>query len=260
MEKLAESDREYLKVYASMLKSLEINPEYGNSLIKRLATRVDTSIGSHFSTGSKMKFYDSGKTNCYVTVSGNLKTIGTILTATHQLHDLLGYAPSLVKGININNIMPNYIKVKHDRILTDYFNKTTKSTGISGNVIIYPLNAEGHMRIGYGRVKILPDLNQGILLFCVFWLIEVEEMIENYSEDEEKLEFITYLAETGEVLGISKGIESEYGVSPVLFTEANPNTKPIITDLLPGLKQNKILDLSRQVFVPSVLDSTLMES
>jgi hypothetical protein len=142
--------------------------------------------------------------------------------------------------------MPDYIKVKHDKILQDYFTKTTKSEGISENIIVYPLNSSGYMVLGFGRVKIIPNMDKGIVLFCLLWLVDVEELIEKYEPVDEKLHFITFLRISGEVLGVSEGMHTEFGVNPKLFTLVNTDTKPVIEDFFPSISKSRLIDMARE--------------
>ena len=125
--------------------------------------------------------------------------------------------------------MPDYIKIRHDQLILDYFEKTKSWTGASMDLMVYPLTSQGFMKLGYGDIKVVPSLDKGVVMFTLLYLIDVKDLLEKNGEDCEELEFITYLQNSGEVLGISEGM-AKYGIDPEIFTEANPERKPKIDD------------------------------
>ena len=97
--------------------------------------------------------------------------------------------------------------------------------------MVYPLTSEGFMKLGLGDIKVMPNLEKGVMMFAQITMIETKDLLEKNSDLDEDFEFITYLQNSGEVLGISKGM-SKYGMDPRVFSEANTEAKPKINDYL----------------------------
>lgn len=260
LSSIDEDNKEHVQLYAKMLINLGIEPSEGKELLKRLS-RIDLSLTTEFDRDShEKKLLTNGKTTVYLTVSGNKDNLGIILSATHQLHSVLGYSPKSVKGMNINAIMPEYIKVRHDQILRDYFKKSAKSQGVSRDILVTPLHANGHLVISLAKVKILPDLDQGLVIFCIVSAIELEELLEDDELGDEGVDFIAFVRETGEIMGISEGADQKYGIKSILFTNENLERNLKITDFFENINQNAFLTVARQRFTKATLDtSNLLE-
>ena len=153
-----------------------------------------------------------------MSVSGNQDTFGKILNSTYQISDSLGYSLKELENKSINVLMPEYIRSKHDTILEEYFTKNKIYTGASDILNIHPVNSKGYLKLGKSRVKLFPDIQEGIVLFAVSYLIDVTTLIEDYDLDEE-LHHITFVANTGEVLGVSEGMHEHFGLDPKFFSD-----------------------------------------
>ena len=147
--------------------------------------------------------------------------------------------------------MPEYIRSRHNQVLRDYFNKNKISKGISETIMVWPLDSLGYVRIGQGQVKIFPSVDKGIVLFGVLWLLDIKNMIEGYDPyDEDELHSITYVKESGEVLGVSQGMHEHFGIDPRLFSDLLAKNRPVIDELIPALKTEPyILDDASSKFV-----------
>ena len=59
--------------------------------------------------------------------------------------------------------------------------------------MVYPIAASGFMKLGYGKIKVMPNLDKGVMMFALLYLIEVSELLERNGQECEDLEFIVYL-------------------------------------------------------------------
>ena len=49
------------------------------------------------------------------------------------------------------------------------------------------------MKLGYSELKVVPNLDKGILMFALLYLIDVKDLLEKNGEVCDDLEFVTYL-------------------------------------------------------------------
>lgn len=51
--------------------------------------------------------------------------------------------------------------------------------------MVYPLTAQGFMKLGYGKIKVMPNLDKGVLMFALLYLIETKELLEVKDDESE---------------------------------------------------------------------------
>ena len=106
---------------------------------------------------------------CYMTLSGNRDNIGIILSSNKEVHQLFGYPSEDVFGVNISNVMPKFFATRHDGFIKRYLGRSTnvqERNYAHVNLLGYPLDADRHLLLIEAKVKIIPDLTQGIILFA----------------------------------------------------------------------------------------------
>ena len=147
LKKFQDSDLTYLIVYQKFLNDLEINPEEAGQMSLKISNlnRSLNSIPSKEWTDEKIK---NEKKTWYMSISGNQDTLGKMLSTTYQISDLLGYSLKELENKSVNFMMPEYIRIKHDEILRDYFSKNKIYRGVSDSQNIYALNSRGYLNLG----------------------------------------------------------------------------------------------------------------
>lgn len=66
------------------------------------------------------------------------------------------------------------------------------------------------------------------------------------------------MKDSKEILGISEGMYTDYGIHPLLFTTPNRNIKPTITDFFPEIQKDNLLNVAHKVFVNTTLNTEIM--
>src|SRR5689334_21246408 len=82
------------------------------------------SVDRNFMDNERMKYSENSKT-CIITCSGNLQSMGKVLSANNETLDVLQYLHTDLIGHSVNSIMPNVLADIHDDLMKNYFETNT---------------------------------------------------------------------------------------------------------------------------------------
>ena len=117
-------------------------------------------LDKNVAESDRNKYSENSKT-CILTCSGNLYSIGKVLTANTETKELLEYSHTELIDQNISQIMPDIIGDAHDGIMRKYF-ETTQGKVMGKERAVYPMTKSGYIVPCTLMIKVYPNLNEGI--------------------------------------------------------------------------------------------------
>jgi PAS domain S-box-containing protein len=146
-----------LEIYGCFLRDV-VNDENNGLRILEKSTKLNRSINK---VDDEMNQNGENSDTCIITLSGNYKSLGTIINVNNEIVQLLGYKKNELIGEKIENLMPKIFSDNHQRLLMRYFNDPSDKP-LNFVRAIYAMNKAGYVIPCSLTAKILPNLNEGI--------------------------------------------------------------------------------------------------
>lgn len=178
---------------------------------------------------------------CILNVSGNMRNFGIIMNASNEVIQTFGFRPRELINSNINMLMPEFYAARHDQYMIDYFERGTPNV-VDKNRLVFGRNKEGYLIKLMLRLKMLPELDQGVQMVGLLSrnIIESEKSTLLKKEfasglDESDIDFMLVNLTNGDLIGVSTNCFERYGLKSNLFNEKTvkrPNLSLIAPDIL----------------------------
>jgi PAS domain S-box-containing protein len=190
-----------LEIYGYFLKDV-VNDENNG---QRILDRCQKLNKSFTKTVEDFQKFDENSNTCIITVSGNFKTMGTIINVNNEIYKLLGYNKNEVIGEKVESLMPKIFSDNHQRLLMRFFNNPSDRPL---NIVrtVYAMNKKGYILPCSLTAKILPNLDKGIQIVGFLKPLEIE------NDQIEQDNFLLYSDEDGMVYGVTKGCYENFGI------------------------------------------------
>jgi hypothetical protein len=80
--------------------------------------------------------------------------------------------------------------------------------------------------------------------------------LEDYEQDDHngELHHITFITNTGQILGVSQGMHDVFGLDPKFLSDLQEKNRPTIEQIFPDLKINE----AKSNFIEADIDTTLL--
>lgn len=179
------------------------------------------------------------KESCVIFVSGNRQIFGQVLAVCNQIKGMLGYNANEVVGQSIESVMPGYYAQKHEGLMKRFF-ESGKATVVNKNRIVFPKTKLGHIKHCKLRLRIMPNLEQGIRLVGVVTNVNKKDLGKVLMKKYFNLDlfYLVFNSKTGEIIGVSRSCEEYFGLSPSLFGKSSTNS-PGMHLILPEIMQDE---------------------
>ena len=249
-----------LQIYGNFLKDIVNDDTEGQRILEK-AEYVDKSsmVNKQFIDNERLKYGENSNT-CIATCSGNFNTMGVVLNINNEVTRILGYSKSEIIGGNITRIQPKVYAELHDDIMKKYFD-TSEGKVFGEERIVFPVTKAGYIVPCSLMVKILPNLEDGIKI--VGFLKDIEAgttFMRNDVETDEKVHYIMYGGESGEVFGITYSCYQSFGITHSLVSGGNlSNNQFTIEAIIPDLVNQTIEDLKSPSGVILTIDTTNLQ-
>eukprot|EP01022_Parablepharisma_sp_SALTPOND_P000825 TRINITY_DN105111_c0_g1_i1.p1 TRINITY_DN105111_c0_g1~~TRINITY_DN105111_c0_g1_i1.p1 ORF type:complete len:1610 (-),score=154.05 TRINITY_DN105111_c0_g1_i1:76-4905(-) len=149
-------------------------------------------------------------------VSGNVKTLGTILYANKHVKEQLGFTITDLEGRNVSRLMPGMIGEKHDELMLRHY-KTGESYVLGQEHLLFIQTKDGLIEPVCIIVKTLPSIEKGIR-YVGFIRQDLTKTRNSYvkipSQYKRKPLCFLLTDENGNITGISKKACSLFGLTP----------------------------------------------
>lgn len=156
-----------------------------------------------------------------VIISGNIYSLGKILSINHQLSAMLGYDKDELLQDTVNNLCPSFIGQYHDEFMCRYL-ETAKKHIINKIRIVFAISKELMLVPIFIFVKVIPNLNESVRFIGLikkvksdhpFLLANGIEKSNEFEVENVKAAFIVSNAK-GEIFGETKNTMSYFGIPP----------------------------------------------
>jgi len=151
-----------------------------------------------------------------IIVSGNVKTLGTILYANRHVREQLGFTISDLEGRNISRLMPAIIGEKHDAFMLRHY-QTGESYVLGQERLMFIQTKDGLIEPVCISVKTLPSIEKGVR-YVGFIRRDLPKIRNTYikipSQYKGKPLSFVLTDEGGNIIGISKKACSLFGLTP----------------------------------------------
>lgn len=154
-------------------------------------------------------------------ISGNINSLGKILTINHQLSAILGYDKDELLQDTVNKLCPSFIGQYHDEFMYRYL-ETAKKHIIDQIRIVFAVSKDLMLIPIFIFVRVIPNLNESVRFIGLIKKVKSDHPfllangIENSNEFEVenvKAAFIVSNAK-GEIFGETKNTMCYFGIPP----------------------------------------------
>jgi len=147
------------------------------------------------------------ETNLVVRISLQTDNFGRIIAISNNVLDHFGYEASAFLNKNVNALMPDFIRSRHDDILRNYLSNG-KESSINKNRKVFGLHKNGYLIPFYMYITPFPHLESDYSIMAILKRV-------SYRED------ILMVSPTGMIEGLTKDIADNLGLTAQTYPEAN---------------------------------------
>jgi len=148
-------------LYSSIINNNFMKSE---KLLKKIDVMNTIAINNTEFSLTNQTLYDTK--NVLVSMSMDRERLGKVEACSRNIYETFGFKPQEVVGSNINMLMPNFLRKRHQSILLKYltttkeslFNNQRRSFGYTKKGHIFPLNI---------YLSVYPSLKNGLLYFGI---------------------------------------------------------------------------------------------
>jgi PAS domain S-box-containing protein len=165
-----------------------------------------------------------------VAISAEGERLGIMVHTNNLMREYLGYSRAEVLGHNVKMIMPLIFGEKHDYVLKKYASSAKKKSR-GKEMVLSALHKDGHIVPITALIKLAPSLVDGI---------RIVTFLGQYHEDLSagnilSVNYLLYRVDTEQIMGISKGLIADCGISPSLvYGHPLQGTQPLYLSHLFG--------------------------
>ena len=225
-----------LLMYGEYLRLVANEPEESKRYLQKVGNiSQSVAVTVQFDNDKRLKNLEN-LNPCIMIVSGDLKTMGTILEANNEAQMTLQRMKSELVGENVSSIMPKIYSDYHDLWMKRYFTTNTDKS-MNREMKVFARGRQGFCIQINMLIKIIPEISEGIKIVGVF-----TELRHRRSDA-----IMLINLDTGQLVGITKECYSLFGVHPSLCYGVAQNSAPLnVLQVFPQVASCHDLTLERQ--------------
>lgn len=241
-----------LQIYGEYLKLVSNESEDSKRILQRAGNIAQSlAVSIQFDNDKKLRNIENANPSIMI-VSGDYKTMGTILQTNNETLKILERKKDKVIGESVELIMPKIYADFHDYWMKRYF-ETNKGNIMNGQRNIFVINRRGFMVLVNLLVKIIPEVSDGIRVVGIFSELK-----------HKKTDCVVLInASNGHVAGITEECYNLFGIHPSLcYGVAQYSAILNVTQIFPEISSQNDLTLEKlkTVSEPYVLDTSTLEN
>lgn len=233
-----------LKLYSRFLETVLNDGEGAYNLHEKSLQIASRQIDAFKSSSDVAKDkYEVNSLTAIIVTSGDMNKLGIVLSANTLVEQLYGFTEKDLVGHNINKLIPEFYKTKHEEYFKDFFEREDDSRPMLGTVrTVYAKNNKDYIVPSTILIKAVPEITG---VFKLVGFLSPVDLPGKSSDNSEKVAGMLILPEQrGTLHGITENCTRFYGISKSLvFNKKNEDFR--VADVVRDIFENNNLEKAK---------------